>query len=154
VAALTRLGIAERHRLTGEGAATAPPPLDVAAIARRSLGLTLGSSALFAAVESYIHWRAGLGFHGVHCLLGPVHRDALPFLGALSVLAAAGSVAAAHALGWIRRAAPATAGARVPALRAALVVLPPPRRPRTRRTRGPGGSRAPPCLGVSVNPSH
>ena len=31
-------------------------------------------------LESTIHWREGLGWHGLHCLLGPVHRDAIPIL--------------------------------------------------------------------------
>src|SRR5690349_20528069 len=29
--------------------------------------------------EAYLHWRAGLGWHGLHCLVGPVHRDLIPF---------------------------------------------------------------------------
>lgn len=152
LAALTSLGVAERHRLSGEGAATAPGPLPARRIATRTVGLTLASSVVFAVVESSLHWRAGLGFHGLHCLLGPVHRDALPFLLAGSVLGAAGSVALAHALAWLRRAVPAGArpGDRAP--RAVLVLLAPATRAPARRRRTPGGSRAPPRRGASVIP--
>lgn len=154
LASLTRLGVAERHRLSGEGAATAPGPMRVRTIALRSLALTAGSSVLFAGIESYLHWRAGLGFHGIHCLLGPVHRDALPFLVALSVLAAAGSVALGHALAWLRRAAPAAGRPPARALRAALTLAVPSPRSRAQRRRAPGGSRAPPLRGASNIPSH
>ena len=54
-------------------------------------------------LESYIHWRAGLGWHGLHCLTAPEHRDAIPLLGALSLLAAAAASAVEHVLGWMRR---------------------------------------------------
>src|SRR2546423_2253975 len=57
----------------------------------------------FALLESYIHWRAGLGWHGLHCLTGPVHRNALPILGALSLLGAALGAALDHVLAWLRR---------------------------------------------------
>jgi hypothetical protein len=57
----------------------------------------------FAFVESYIHWRQGLGWHGLHCLTGPVHRNAIPVLGALSLVAAALVAAVEHVLAWIRR---------------------------------------------------
>jgi hypothetical protein len=57
----------------------------------------------FTVVESYVHWRAGLGWHGARCLLGPAHRDAVPLLCALSLIAAACQAAVAHLLGWMRR---------------------------------------------------
>jgi hypothetical protein len=57
----------------------------------------------FALTESYIHWRAGLGWHGIHCLIGPVHRDVIPILGALSLVAAALVATLEHVLAWMRR---------------------------------------------------
>jgi hypothetical protein len=151
---LTSLGVAERHRLSGEGVGTAPGPLRARRIAVRTVALTLASSVLFAGIESYIHWRAGLGFHGIHCLLGPVHRDALPFLLALSLLGAAGSVALGHALAWLRRVAPVAVRPRPRSPRSALAGAARPLTPSPRRRRAPGGSRAPPRRGVSVNPSY
>jgi hypothetical protein len=56
----------------------------------------------FALVESYLHWRAGLGFHGLSCLVGPVHRNAIPLLAALALIAAALAEAAGHVLAWMR----------------------------------------------------
>ena len=44
-----------------------------------ALVLTLTASFAGGMLEAYLHWRAGLGWHGLHCLLGPVHRDLLPF---------------------------------------------------------------------------
>jgi transcriptional regulator of acetoin/glycerol metabolism len=52
--------------------------------------------------ESYLHWRAGIGFHGLSCLVGPVHRNAIPLLAALSLAAAALAEAADHLLAWAR----------------------------------------------------
>ena len=95
------LAVRERHLLSGSaGAAPALRPLHVLGAA---LGLFVVTSLAFASLESYLHWRAGLGFHGLRCLVGPVHRDALPVLGALSLLAAAAEAAARHLLRWMRR---------------------------------------------------
>ena len=52
--------------------------------------------------ESYLHWRAGIGFHGLSCLVGPVHRNAIPLLAALALAAAALAEAAEHLLAWAR----------------------------------------------------
>jgi hypothetical protein len=93
------LAVRERHLLAG-GEAPALRPLHVLGAA---LGLFVVTSLAFASLESYLHWRAGLGFHGLHCLVGPIHRDALPLLGALSLLAAATEAAASHLLRWMRR---------------------------------------------------
>jgi len=92
---------------------------------QRGLVLALASSTAFALLESYLHWRAGLGWHGVRCLVGPVHRDALPFLGSLSFVVAAVAAALAHLLAWMRRTIaalltrPAHAHGRPPAVRRA-----------------------------------
>ena len=50
-----------------------------------------------------LHWRAGLGWHGLDCLLGPVHRDALPILAALATVATALLAALDHVIAWMRR---------------------------------------------------
>jgi hypothetical protein len=54
-------------------------------------------------LEAFIHWRAGLGWHGLHCLVGPVHRDLLPIETGLSFVAAAIIAAARHVFAWMRR---------------------------------------------------
>ena len=54
-------------------------------------------------LEAFIHWRAGLGWHGLRCLLGPVHRDLLPIETGLSFVAAAIIAAARHVFAWMRR---------------------------------------------------
>ena len=95
------LAVRERRLLSGErGGGLTLRPLRVAGAAA---GLFVATSLAFATLESYLHWRAGLGFHGLHCLVGPVHRDAMPILGALSLLAAAAEAAARHLLAWMRR---------------------------------------------------
>ena len=68
-----------------------------------AVGLWLVAMPIFALLESYIHWRAGLGWHGLHCLVGPAHRDAIPLLGALSLVAAALAAAVEHVVAWMRR---------------------------------------------------
>ncbi len=82
------------------------------------------SALVFTAVESTIHVEEGLGFHGLHCLLGPVHRNALPLLGGLALVAAALIEAVRHAIAFGRR-----------------VVAADPRRRRVRRAPGIDASR-------------
>jgi len=97
---LASTAVTERHAARSRSGS--PPSLRLATIARTAL-LLFGATALgFAVVESYLHWRAGLGMHGLQCLVGPEHRDALPLLAALSVVAAACHGALAHLLGWMR----------------------------------------------------
>ena len=112
--AIAALAVAERSRLEPLAISQSLRirPLRVAG---RALLLWLGSSAAFALLESYSHWRAGLGWHGLNCLLGPVHRDAVPFLAALSLVASAIVAAAGHVLGWLRRVVRRLAG-QVPAV--------------------------------------
>jgi hypothetical protein len=69
----------------------------------RALALWLVTMPAFAYLESTIHWREGLGWHGLHCLVGPVHRNAIPILGALSLVAAALAAALEHVFAWMRR---------------------------------------------------
>jgi hypothetical protein len=54
-------------------------------------------------LEAYLHSRAGLGWHGLHCVFGPVHRDLLPFECGLSLVAAAVMAATEHVVAWMRR---------------------------------------------------
>ena len=103
-AAVWFAALAVRERVAvAAGPVVAPPPIRVRRLFVRALFLALASSTAFALLESYLHWRAGLGWHGVRCLLGPVHRDALPFLGSLSLVAAALAGALGHLLAWMRR---------------------------------------------------
>src|SRR5438309_2894459 len=64
---LAALGVRERHRLAAPGGAPRPR-LRLRRIPVRAAALFVASALAFAAVESYLHWRAGLGFHGLHCL--------------------------------------------------------------------------------------
>ena len=98
---LASLGVRERARLRPERVA---PRLRLRRLALRAVALYLASSIVFAMFESYLHWRAGLGFHGLSCLVGPVHRNAIPLLAALALLAAALAEAGGHVLAWMRAA--------------------------------------------------
>jgi hypothetical protein len=96
---LASLGVRERARLRPE---RVPPRLRIRRLSIRAVALYVSSSLAFATFESYLHWRAGLGFHGLSCLVGPVHRNAIPFLAALALVAAALAEAAGHVLAWAR----------------------------------------------------
>jgi hypothetical protein len=96
---LASLGVKERARLRPERVA---PSLRLPRLAFRAVALYVTSALAFALFESYLHWRAGLGFHGLKCLIGPVHRNALPLLAALALAAAALAEAAGHVLAWMR----------------------------------------------------
>jgi hypothetical protein len=98
---IAALAVRERHFLTGQ--AGAAPALRLLPLLGAALALWAVASLAFASLESYIHWRAGLGFHGLHCLIGPVHRDAVPLLGSLSLLGAAAEASVRHLLRWMRR---------------------------------------------------
>ena len=69
----------------------------------RALALWAAACIGFALLESTIHWSRGLGWHGLHCLVGPVHADAVPVLLALSLVAAALVAAFEHVSAWLRR---------------------------------------------------
>jgi hypothetical protein len=96
---LAAIGVRERARLAPERVA---PRLRLRRLGLRAVGLYLASSLAFAMVESYLHWRAGIGFHGLSCLVGPVHRNAIPLLAALALAAAALAEAVEHVLAWMR----------------------------------------------------
>jgi hypothetical protein len=135
---LASLGVRERHRLRPERVA---PSLRIRRVAWNALVLYVSSSLAFAFFESYLHWRAGIGFHGLSCLVGPVHRNAIPLLAALAVAAAGLVEAAAHLYAWTKAAVRellrprlAPFAASTLALRSPTGILPAaaPRRPRPR----------------------
>jgi hypothetical protein len=143
---LVSLGVRERQRLRPE---RVPPRLRFRRLALNAVGLYATSAFAFAMFESYLHWRTGLGFHGLSCLVGPVHRNAIPLLAALAFVAAALIEAVLHLVGWMRAAArellrptlflpPAR-----PAAGLRLRSLNPSRVPQRAR------SRAPPALGLA-----
>ncbi|HZC28617.1 MAG TPA: hypothetical protein VE269_02665 [Gaiellaceae bacterium] len=80
-----------------------PPRLSVARMLRRAAFLWCAAAALGGFFEAYLHWSAGLGWHGLHCVVGPVHRDLLPIDAALSLVATAIATAVAHVVTWMRR---------------------------------------------------
>jgi hypothetical protein len=96
---LAALGVRERARLAPERVA---PSLRLRRLGLRAVGLHLAGSCAFAMFESYLHWRAGLGFHGLSCLVGPVHRNAIPLLAALALAASALAEAVEHLVAWMR----------------------------------------------------
>jgi hypothetical protein len=99
---LASLGVRERQRLRPD---RVPPRLRLRRLVWNAIGLYAASTLGFALFESYLHWRAGIGFHGLSCLVGPVHRNAIPLLAALAVVAAALAEAARHMIAWMRAAA-------------------------------------------------
>ena len=101
VVGLAALAVRERAAL--ETRRTIAPRLRLARAAVRFVVLFAVTCVAFAYFESYLHWRAGLGWHGLHCLVGPVHRDAIPLLAALSLVAVALVAAVEHLVAWARR---------------------------------------------------
>jgi hypothetical protein len=108
---LAALGVRER-RLLETRPLVAEPRLRLGLLAARALAFWLVSMPAFAYLESTIHWREGLGWHGLHCLTGPVHRNAIPILGALSLVTAALAAALEHVVAWMRRTLASIAGPR------------------------------------------
>lgn len=98
---LAAIGTRERWALSAPGEPA--PRVPAARALARGAFLTVATWLTFAAIESYLHWRAGLGFHGLGCLWGPVHVNAMPVAAGLSILAAGALTAAQHLLRWMRR---------------------------------------------------
>jgi hypothetical protein len=113
-------------------------------LAARVLALFLTTSFAFAMLESYLHWRAGLGWHGLHCLIGPVHGDAIPLLAGLSLLAVAAHGAIEHLLAWAHRLVTLLA-ARLPLLRGSAPIFSSTARPRSARVGAAAAPRGPPA---------
>ncbi|MEA2169939.1 MAG: hypothetical protein QOF76_3239 [Solirubrobacteraceae bacterium] len=139
---LAAIGVAEQRRLERRRVLAAPGRPRIGRLLARTGGLSLAAAAGFAVLESTLHWRAGLGWHGISCLTGPVHRDAIPIIVALSLVAAAGAAAAEHVTGWMRRTlARLAAVVRLPRLPAAVAA--PSLRPLV-GSFAPFGARGPP----------
>jgi hypothetical protein len=95
---LVAVGVRERALIVRRKAA----PFAVARTCVTAAFLTLTTCFAGGMLEAYLHWRAGLGWHGLHCLVGPVHRDLIPFEAGLSFVAAALIAAARHVAAWMR----------------------------------------------------
>jgi hypothetical protein len=100
---LAAFGVRERALLERRVLAQAPPRFHVVRMVVLALALSAITSVAGGLFEAYLHWRAGLGWHGIQCVFGPVHRDLLPIATALSCVAAALFAAAEHVVAWMRR---------------------------------------------------
>ncbi|MGZ8692500.1 MAG: hypothetical protein ACXWZT_07180 [Gaiellaceae bacterium] len=100
---LAAFGVRERALLERRTLAEAAPRFRPARTFAFAVGLSMITSVAGGLFEACLHWRAGLGWHGVQCILGPVHRDLLPIATALSFVAAALFAAAGHVAAWMRR---------------------------------------------------
>lgn len=100
---LASIGVRERWELADERPVGGPPRVALGRLAARAVGLTAVGWLVFAGIETVIHLRAGLGFHGLDCLVGPVHRNALPVIGGLALLASAVVSVGGLVLAWMRR---------------------------------------------------
>jgi hypothetical protein len=95
---LVAVGVRERALVVRREA----PSFAVVRTGVTALFLALTACFVGGMFEAYLHWRAGLGWHGLHCLVGPVHRDLIPFEIGLSFVAAALIAAARHVTAWMR----------------------------------------------------
>jgi len=100
---LAALRVRERQLLERRVLAVAPPRFSPARTFALGLVLSLVTSVAGGLFEAYLHWRAGLGWHGMHCVFGPVHRDLVPIATSLSFVAAAVLAAAEYVARWMRR---------------------------------------------------
>ena len=100
---LVAAGLRERSQLQLEGWTRTPPALRASTVLRRVAALSAATIVVFTAFESCLHYEEGLGFHGWHCIAGPVHQNAAPILIGLSLLAAALITAAEAVLAAARR---------------------------------------------------
>jgi hypothetical protein len=95
---LVAVGVRERALIVRREA----PPFAAARTCLTAAFLALTTCFVGGLFEAYLHWRAGLGWHGLHCLVGPVHRGLIPFETGLSFVAAALIAAARHLSEWMR----------------------------------------------------
>jgi len=149
---LASLGVRERWELSDPSLRGRLPRLDLRRVVVRAGVLWLASMLLFATIESWLHLRAGLGLHGLSCLVGPVHRSVIPVSAALALLAAAAVSAGEHLLRWMRRVVARVLAGRprrrrrvAPVLRPAVVDC-----PLRAAVLRPAGPRPPPVLSGST----
>jgi hypothetical protein len=100
---LAAIGVRERAALERRRLANPVRTFRVGRTLARAVALMAVTSLAGGLLEAYLHWRAGLGWHGLHCLVGPVHRDLIPLYAGLSLVAAAIIGAGEHAAAWMRR---------------------------------------------------
>ena len=100
---LAAFGVRERALLDRRALSESAPRFRPARTFAFAIALAVITSVAGGLFEAYLHWRAGLGWHGVQCVFGPVHRDFLPIATALSFVAAALLAAAEHVAAWMRR---------------------------------------------------
>ena len=100
---LVAAGLRERSRLELDGWAASSRPFSARRLLARSAALSAVTIVVFTTVESVIHYEKGLGFHGWHCIAGPVHQNAAPIMIALSLIAAAVVTAVDAVLAAARR---------------------------------------------------
>ncbi|HVI34821.1 MAG TPA: hypothetical protein VM684_01195 [Gaiellales bacterium] len=100
---LVAVGLRERSRLELNGWAASGHPFSARRLLARSAALSAVTIVVFTTVESLIHYQDGLGFHGWHCIAGPVHQNAAPIMIALSLMAAAVVTAVDAVLAAARR---------------------------------------------------
>ena len=101
---LVATGLRERSRLELDGWAANPGRIGLGRLALRAAALSAVTIVVFTTVESFIHYEDGLGFHGWHCIAGPVHQNAAPIMIGLSLIAAALVTAVDAILTAMRRA--------------------------------------------------
>jgi hypothetical protein len=147
ICALTALGVNERARLEERRLAAPAPNLGAGRMVFSALLLSATTSLAGGFFEAFLHWRAGLGWHGLHCLSGPVHQNLIPIATALSFVAAALIAAGRQIAGWMRRTY-AALGASALRIAVAALVLPTPRVeiPRDSVRVRAGCARAPPAF--------
>jgi hypothetical protein len=142
IAFLAWLGVHERAVLERRPA----PRMRVGRMLGHASALACATSLLGGLLEAYVHWRAGLGWHGLHCVFGPVHRNLLPIDAALSLVAAAIATALGHVAAWMRRTLERLADV-APYISAATPQRPAlPSTPRPRPCIAAGRARAPPAF--------
>jgi hypothetical protein len=96
---LAAMAVRERALIERREAA----PFAVQHMLALAIVLAFASCIVGGLLEAYLHWRAGLGWHGLHCLVGPVHRDLIPIETGLSLVAASIIAASRYVLAWMRR---------------------------------------------------
>jgi hypothetical protein len=143
---LAACGVRERVLLERRVLAAPTPRFRPAHTCALALALSVVTSVGGGLLEAYLHWRAGLGWHGVQCVFGPVHRDLLPIATSLSFVAAALLAAAEHVTAWMRRTFELLRALPPRLFRTDLPSWVRVDMPRASRRFGAGTARAPPAL--------